>query len=1187
MRLLSLEIEGFKSFADKTVIDFRPGMTGIIGPNGSGKSNIIEAIRWVMGEQSAKTLRGDKMADVIFNGAADRKPLNRAQVKITLDNSDHYLDSEFTELTVTRRLYRNGDSEYLVNDRPVRLKDIVDLFIDSGIGRESFSIISQGRVAAIFNGKPTDRREVIETVAGVAKYKQNKRTAEKRLVTTTDNLNRVNDIIAEINGRLAPLAEESALAEEYLEQKGRLDRLDRTQTVRQTRANQARLSQVNEKVVKGQELTKQYDQDANTASQRQAQLEGQRRQLLATRDEHQAKLLEATQVIAKLENQQSLSSVRKEQRQAEQDRLTKRQSDLTEQQRALTDQITAVNGELTKRKEAIKDHQAQLRQLKTMSAEERAAQLEETIENLRNKQVDLMQEQTTIQNNQLFLKRDHQRNQSQQEAGAAALSEAKQKLAELTKAANQQATVAQTAKQTAQEVVQRYNQEQASQAKLQQEYEQTSRRWYQALGDVSSAEGRIKSYQSMAADYTGYYHGVQQVLRKRQAYPGLFGAVSELLEVPSQYTTAIETVLGGQLQQLVVDIQATGKRIIQDLIQSRGGRVTILPLDNLRGGFAPRNLAKLVTMPGYVGRAGELIAYDARFQVVVDQLLASTVVVDNLDHATEIARAGQHQVRVVTLDGQLINASGAMTGGANRNQRTGLLRQRQQLAELEQAVKQAQATASQLEAQVQRLQRARQASQVTRNELEQELARARNEAVEQGNQAQRLQDQVTAATQTVTSLEYQADQQNDQQVNYQSRVQEAAREAARVEQELAEVKERTSRAQEQLTALQSNAASQNEQVHELSQWLAVEKTRLEQDQSHRSDLLKQQAEVQAALAETQGALAQLSKQDQTMDAEHESSQVALEESRAALKDHQAAVETVTDQLDQVEADLRQASERAQRLQDLLKVALSDQTRLAAEQAQLETTIDQGLNRLSERYQMTLDAASQDMADLADEELARQIKLLNRGIADLGEVNTSSIAEYKQVKERYDFLSGQQADLVAAKEQLEQTMTEMDQQVETRFMNTFKQVSAAFSETFTQIFDGGEAKLILTEPSQPLTTGVDIMSQPPGKRNQRLSLLSGGERALTAIALLFAILKVRPVPFAILDEPEAALDAVNVDRFAHYLDRFGDQGPQFIVITHRKGTMMNADVLYGVTMQESGVSRMVSVDVNTTLAQHQG
>ena len=592
-------------------------------------------------------------------------------------------------------------------------------------------------------------------------------------------------------------------------------------------------------------------------------------------------------------------------------------------------------------------------------------------------------------------------------------------------------------------------------------------------------------------------------------------------------------------------------------------------------------------MPGYVGRAGELIAYDARFQVVVDQLLASTVVVDNLDHATEIARAGQHQVRVVTLDGQLINASGAMTGGANRNQRTGLLRQRQQLAELEQAVKQAQATASQLEAQVQRLQRARQASQVTRDKLEQELARARNEAVEQGNQAQRLQDQVTAAAQTVTSLEYQTNQQSNQQANYQSRVQEAACEAARVEQELAEVKERISRAQEQLTALQSNAASQNEQVHELSQWLAVEKTRLEQDQSHRSELLKQQSEVQAALAETQGALAQLSKQDQTMDAEHESSQVALEESRAALKDHQAAVETVTDQLDQVEADLRQASERAQRLQDLLKVALSDQTRLAAEQAHLETTIDQGLNRLSERYQMTLDAASQDMADLADEELARQIKLLNRGIADLGEVNTSSIAEYKQVKERYDFLSGQQADLVAAKEQLEQTMTEMDQQVETRFMNTFKQVSAAFSETFTQIFDGGEAKLILTEPSQPLTTGVDIMAQPPGKRNQRLSLLSGGERALTAIALLFAILKVRPVPFAILDEPEAALDAVNVDRFAHYLDRFGDQGPQFIVITHRKGTMMNADVLYGVTMQESGVSRMVSVDVNTTLAQHQG
>jgi chromosome segregation protein len=1186
MRLLSLEIEGFKSFADKTVIDFRPGMTGIIGPNGSGKSNIIEAIRWVMGEQSAKTLRGDKMADVIFNGAADRKPLNRAQVKITLDNGDHYLESEFTELTVTRRLYRNGDSEYLINDHPVRLKDIVDLFIDSGIGRESFSIISQGQVAAIFNGKPADRREVIETVAGVAKYKQNKKAAEKRLLTTNDNLNRVNDIIAEIEGRLTPLAEESALAEEYLEQRGRLDRLDRTQTVRQARLNQERLAQVSQQLIDGQDMTDQYDRRAKAASQRQATLQASRRQMVAVRDDHQAKLLLATQTIAKLENQQSLSSVRKEQRQAEHDRLTDRQTELEGRRTVLNNQLQEVEERINQRDQEIKDHQTQLRQLKTMSAEERAAQLTDKLEKLRNQQVDLMQEQTTIQNNQLFLKRDYQRNVSQREAGASALEAAKQKLADLNGKARDQAAVAQKAQEEARAVVDRYSQEQANQVKLEQQYEQTSRQWYQALGDVSSAESRIKSYRAMAADYTGYYHGVQQVLKHRQSYPGLFGAVSELIEVPTQYTMAIETVLGGQLQQLVVDHQGTGKQIIQDLIQTRGGRVTILPLDNLRGGYAPRNLANLNQLPGFIGRAGDLISFDPRFQIVVDHLLANTVVVDTLDNATQVARVGQHQVRVVTLDGQLINASGAMTGGANRNQRTGLLRQRQQLEELQGALQKVQATASQLEVQVKRLQEARQASQASRDTLEQELSRVRSEANQQQSSAQRLNDQVKAAKQEVTALEFQSNQQNDQQAAYQTRVEEANVNAERVEKELTRVKQETVQAQEQLTALQSNAASQNEQVHELSQFLAVAKARREQDQAQQEGLQTQLEEVQASLDEAGEALTHLAEQDVTMDAEHESSQSALAKAKDELKEHQEAVEAVTDQLDQLEEELKKVNQEAQRLQDLSKVAMGEQTRLAAEKAQLEVTIDQALNHLSERYQMTLDAASQDMAELADEELARQIKLLNRGIADLGDVNTASIAEYKQVKERYDFLSGQRADLMAAKSQLENTMAEMDQQVEKRFMTTFKQVSVAFSETFTQIFDGGEAKLLLTEPDQPLTTGVDITAQPPGKRNQRLSLLSGGERALTAIALLFAILKVRPVPFAILDEPEAALDAVNVDRFAHYLDRFGDQGPQFIVITHRKGTMMNADVLYGVTMQESGVSRMVSVDVNQTLEQHQ-
>lgn len=1185
MQLISLEMEGFKSFADKTVIDFQPGMTGIIGPNGSGKSNIIEALRWVMGEQSAKSLRGDKMADVIFNGAADRAPMNRAQVKMTLDNSDHYLASDFTELTVTRRLYRNGESDYLLNDRPVRLKDIVDLFVDSGIGRESFSIISQGQVAAIFNGKPTDRRGVIETVAGVAKYKQNKQTAEKRLQETQDNLNRVNDIVAEIADRLGPLEEESALAQDYLDQRGRLDRLDRTQTVRQLEKNQAALAKVQEELRQRQQMADDYEAAATASHQRLATAQDARHQQERVRDQAQTRLLATGEQIAQLTSQRSVSAVKDEQAAAEKKRLTAATAHLKET-------VTEQAGALAEAKQArqtldqeIAAHQQTLTTATQALDPERAAKLTAAIEDLRNRQVDLMQAAVTIENDQHYLQRDHERDLSQAAADQTAWDNARATLQE----AEQTATAAQTALKEAQAAGQvsldRYQKERAAMDRLQADYERTSQEWYQALGDLSAAKKRVQSYQAMTASYTGYYHGVQSVLRQRADFPGLAGPVSELLTVPAKYTQALETVLGSQLQQLVVDRQATGKTIINFLIRTRGGRATILPLDTLKGGWAPRALTAVTGLPGYLGRAGELVHYDPAYQRVVDHLLSTTVVADNLDNATAIARAGQHQLRVVTLDGQLINASGAMTGGANRHQTAGLLTQQQQVANLKATAQQAAERARQLEERVQKLKVAREANQAAQEKLRTAVADARERVADLTSRAQSATQALAAAKRQVAAMEYQTNQQADADQAYQQQVAAATRRAAKVKQDLAAVKAQLADRDRERRELADHASAQSDRVHELNQWLAVAATKRDQQRDREATLKKQLATTRRELAGINDQLQQLATAATTNQQDQAAQEARLNQAQRERTVAEQAVRAAGAELAKLDEEITAATAADERRQGLLKAALTDRSRLSAEEARLQAALDQGLTRLRERYQMTLAAAKEDLADLPDPELARQIKLLRRGIAELGTVNTGAIAEYQQVKERYGFLTGQQKDLLVAKQQLLETMNSMDEQVKARFLATFKEVSAAFSETFTQIFDGGEARLVLTDPDAPLTTGVDIIAQPPGKRNQRLSLLSGGEKALTAITLLFAILKVRPVPFAILDEPEAALDAVNVDRFANYLDRFGQEGPQFIVITHRKGTMLNADVLYGVTMQRSGVSKMVTVDVKKTMAEH--
>ncbi|MRG89303.1 chromosome segregation protein SMC [Limosilactobacillus reuteri] len=1182
MQLLSLTLDGFKSFAQKTTIKFEPGMTGIVGPNGSGKSNIIEAIQWVMGEQSAHHLRGDRMADVIFNGSSDRKPLNRALVSITLDNSDHYLASEFTELTITRKIYRNGDSEYLINDQNVRLKDITDLFIDSGLGRESFSIISQGRIEEIFNGKPIDRRGIIETVAGVAKYKKNKETAEKRLTTTMENLNRVNDIISELEKQIEPLEEQSAIAQDYLEQKKQFDVLDRTQTVRHYDEYYEKLTKLGVKLEQAEAMVKDYQGQAGHDRQQLDNLKQKRQQLNATKDRLQAIILNQTEAIAKYENQQSVSSVRREQRENEQRRLTAQQAELNARLKEVKTSQQANDQQLTKQKALINSQQAEFEAARKMSSGERIAALKQQVEDLRNQQVSLMQERTTIHNQQSFLSRNHEQAMSLQRQNVEELDATKNQLAEINQEFNRYQQEAANTKKDLQTVSEKLNAAQDHREKLNYEYQTKQRDWYEALGDVRSLKSRINAYQAMADEYSGYYRGVQEVLRQRQQFPGLAGAVSELFDVPAKYTQAIETVLGSQLQQLVVDRQATAKAIINFLIKTRAGRVTILPLDTLSHRRPLSIWPQLTGLPGFLGRATELIKFDQKFQLIADHLLGTTVIADNLDHATEIARAGRHMVRVVTLDGQLINASGAMTGGATRSQRTGLLSQKQMAKQLEEELKKQEQLAANLEQEVAKLQQAQKANEQVVADYQQQVQTLQDKFHEQESSCQLISSKHETLTNRVQILETQNKQQDTQHQDYESQVQQNNEQADKVNQELTQVVAKIKQILTQIDELQNDESTQARQLAQMQQKIAVSEERLQQYQRQSQEYNRQRREVEESLEKVAIAIAELTTQSASQSTSEQSTQTALKDAKEEQAKAKVQLEDNSVALEELEQKLSQAEAHYNRLQELQRAALDDRNNLNEERVKYESMVDRALNRLSEQYSMTIDEARQQMSELDEATLATRLKLLKRGLDDLGQVNVGAIEEYERVRERYDFLKGQQDDLLASRAQLNQTMGEMDAQVKKRFITTFNQVSQKFDETFQQIFSGGHAKLVLTDPHDLLTTGVDIMAQPPGKKNQHLSLLSGGERALTAITLLFAILKVRPVPFAILDEPEAALDEVNVQRFAHYLSKFGTEGPQFIVITHRKGTMMDADVLYGVTMQESGVSKMVSVDVVDTL-----
>ncbi|VDG24531.1 chromosome segregation protein SMC [Lactiplantibacillus mudanjiangensis] len=1179
MQLKSLTISGFKSFADKTKIDFQSGMTGIVGPNGSGKSNIIEAIRWVLGEQAVKSLRGTKMTDVIFAGSANRKPLNMAKVTIVFDNSDHFLPLDYAEVSITRKLFRNGDSEYLINNQACRLKDITNLMVDTGLGKESFSIISQGRVEAVFNAKPEDRRSIIEDVAGVLKYKKDKQTTETKLAETTDYLDRVNDIIAELTQQKEPLAEQASLARDYQDQKQKYDYLDRSRLVKKLTVAHDQLVGVNEKLAQAKALMQDYRRQSEEGATKLATLKLQQSAQLKAKDVLAAQNLELTKTIENTQGQQGVDAERRQNQQATQTRLEADLATAKAQVANLTAQQTQLDQQLADQQAQVKSLQAEVTALTTATSEAGRQQLADQLTSLRNAYIDEKQVQAELNNEAKNLTKQHQQTGSQTDALAQRIVQAQAQLKQAETTVNvQNRDQSQLANQVAmqqQTLQQQREQLKATQLKI----DDQQQRWLSAAGLKEKAKSQLEALQALQDRYTNYYAGVRAVLQHRQSFPGIAGAVSELLTVPADYAKAIELALGGQLQNVVCDTQATVKQVVAFLNQNQAGRATFLPLERMQARQLPVATERaLASQPGVIGVASELVSADPQFTAIKQYLLGTTVIVDTLTHAQAISQTRQFRCKLVTLNGEVVASGGAVTGGRNRHDNQGPLQQQAQAEQLAKDIDQMQASLVTYE---QALAKSKQAAQDLTAQVEttqQRLTDLKDQLSQVQAQLQAAQASQQQLARQVKALVYEQEQRAGEADSYDDQV---AKNQAAIEantRKLADYQQQMTTVEQQQNDYDQYQKDQAGKLQAKRETLVTLKERCKQTQQQVSQCAEQLRDQQAAQSQAEAALTTVQDALNTQQLSVKERDALLTKAKAEQVKVVAEQEQVQTSLTQLNDEVATLTDQQTRTQQLAAAATDDYRRLELSQTKLTGEIEHATADLNEKYQLTVEAAQADVSDLELSAIAEQLKLLKRGLDEIGTVNLGAIDEYDRVSQRFDFLNDQAVDLKASKEHLLQTMADLDETVVTRFKTAFDQVAREFSQIFGQMFGGGKAELILTDPDNLLTSGVDIMAQPPGKKFQRLSLLSGGERALTAITLLFAILAVRPVPFSILDEAEAALDDANVDRFSQYLNDFQNE-TQFVIITHRKGTMVHANVLYGVTMEESGVSKMVSVSLD--------
>ncbi|QKE73050.1 chromosome segregation protein SMC [Arthrobacter citreus] len=1177
MFLKRLDIIGFKSFAQRVTIDFVKGVTAVVGPNGSGKSNITDAIRWVLGEQSVKSLRGAKMEDIIFAGSEGRKPLNYAEVTLTLDNEDQQLPLEYSEVSVTRRVYRSGDSDFYINKQSCRLKDIVDLFMDSGLGREAFSIISQGKVEEILSSKPEDRRGIFEEAAGVLKYKTRKKKAEAKLFETQENLNRVDDILFELGSQIEPLRMQASIAKEYIEHRDELEKVEAALLVYEIESLHQKWEELKKEIAQNSDIEISLSTEISIDESKQHELQDKLTALDESIDQLQQVLLTVTKNLEKYEGQKELMKERKRNTSTQSEQLRKQVDEVTEQINVTKILIETEKAQeklsrqnVNKTKTSIVDIQNEI-----ISYE---GDIEEQIELIKSDYIELLNNQASIKNEKTMLEK-----QSQQfSVKSSRLDVENEKYIRQREELQHRKTELLNEKQQVDLNFQALNEKfEASTIQLQEttgllkEKEELLSKAYQFIQQTKS---RKETLEELQEDFAGFNQGVKEILKARGTrLEGIKGAIAELISTNKQYETAIEIALGAATQQIVVQNDEHARRAIQFLKQQRLGRATFLPMNIVKARSVPSNLIdSLKRNPSFIGVASSLVSYSNEYEQVVQNLLGTVLIAQDLKSANELAKLVGHRYRFVTLEGDVVNPGGAMTGGAVRTTNASLIGRQRELEEITIKLDDMQEKTTSVEREVQTL-----------KALYQEKT---TEAQSLNGEMHSVKQVIDSIMEQLKSIEFQEKNINDALAIYDLEMGSSASDLIKVKDRLGElatleanIKQEIITKEQKINELTERKLNQKEIKDELQSKLTSFKISLAQEEqklSYSIERIRQFEEnalkQKQVLEETRDKIIFLSSELMTNENGKEELEKIISETRnefsktteiiSKRREQRIAYQT---ELEDYVQSLREKQRQYKSLSDLLKQQEVNSNRLDVE-------LENRLQQLNVTYMTTYEAAKVKYTlEMTVDEASKRVKLLKRSIEELGSVNIGAIDEYERVSERHDFLQEQRTDLNEAKTTLYNVISEMDEEMTKRFESSFSAIREKFQVVFTQLFGGGRADLILTDAENLLITGVDIVAQPPGKKLQNLSLLSGGERALTAIALLFAILQVRPVPFCVLDEVEAALDEANVARFAKFLKYFSEQ-TQFIVITHRKGTMEECDVLYGVTMQEYGVSTLVSV-----------
>ncbi|MBQ4265766.1 MAG: chromosome segregation protein SMC [Clostridia bacterium] len=1180
MRLKRLEIYGFKSFADRTVVVFDQGITGIVGPNGSGKSNLSDAVRWVLGEQSAKALRGGKMEDVIFNGTQKRKRLGYCEVSLVFDNEDHALPVDFTEVMITRRVYRSGEGEYYINKAACRLRDIIELFRDTGVGKEGYSIIGQGRIGEILSQKSEDRRGIFEEAAGIVKYRTRKEESEKRLSNMRDNLSRVEDIISELESQLEPLAKASETARHYLALRDELRVLECSSFV--LRSDQAR-----ERIA---------DAEAMLAGLREAIEQEERRagELSAVRDSanEAAQALEeqvsaAHEAVLELTREKEVREGEIAMLRAEIARMEKDVLSLGQEEDVRRTRSEALEGEIRKNEAdtlaARSEITALQRDLRAKeeeleAAQEAAREAEEQLESHKSAIIDAMNRLSDVRTSEARLSTMRREMELRGEEAQAQreelvliaqrldeqLDEAKQELSEYTQAESEMQQAVRGIDQENQEAAQKI-------ARIQQAMNEAS-------GQKQAASSRLRVLREMERDYAGYQQAVKQVLLHARGNQGVRGVVASLMQVPRELERAVEAVLGGALQNVVTSDEYVARDMIAYLRNNKLGRATFLPMTTITGRTLSQQERQLLAMPGCVGVASELVSFAPEYRGIVENLLGRTVVAENLDAGIEIMRRGHHAFRLVTLDGDVMHSGGSMTGGSSASRMTSLLSREREIKEHE-------ALLEKLEQQIRDYEARLERGEAFRQEIKQRRARA----FEELHQAQ---IDVSIASERVRTLSMQREGHAQQQARCELLCQQVAQNLAQIDSQLMGARstqageERTSDEMNRRTGELSDALYARrealDQLREDAQNVRVTLAARERDltamtadgvRMHRElediarELYQAHENRERLILEHQKATQQMAEntalsaacREQLDQAQHE-----LARKQALRSESQEKVRALTQEIDQLREMLSQDQEKCHKAEMVL-------SRTQAELSQMQ-------QRIWDEYELTYAGAKEylkDPFDLAASD--RRTGEIRREIRAMGPVNVTAVEDYRACRERYEELTSQRDDLLKAQGDLQGIIETLQRQMERQFMENFRLMQQYFGETFAKLFGGGHAELRLLDESDVLGCGIEIVAQPPGKKLQLLSLLSGGERALTAIAILFAMLRLKPTPFCFLDEIEAALDDGNISTFADYLRDFS-RDTQFVVVTHRKGTMERCDGLYGVAMEEKGVSTMLSVEL---------